>query len=392
MVAVAQVVAEFKADFSTQTEQYRDMYSNLPNGLDEVSAAFHEQINEQLQFLNSKIRTNRHFNAANSRALILLIDNFNKLRGDLKRAGIDMVLRLDYKNTLWELKGFLVESGGSSIPDGFKEVQVERYEPVLSVSGWAPSPPTAPAPQKLRIVGEGAFARVHRYEDETYGITIAQKSAKPGIDPRDLERFRTEFKLLKGLDFPYIVQAYSYDDNTDSFTMEYCDTTLGDYIKKENSQILWSTRKRVALQFLYGLNYLHSKEILHRDISLNNVLVKRFDRGAVLVKLSDFGLHKAPDSEFTRIETELKGSIIDPTLPSFKEFAKTNDLYAAGVVLSYIFTGRKGLGNAAGKVGDVVRRATDHTVENRFSSIGEMIRAVENIQDVGTARNNGSPD
>jgi serine/threonine protein kinase len=125
---------------------------------------------------------------------------------------------------------------------------------------------------------------------------------------------------------------------------------------------------------------LHTKSILHRDISRNNVLVQHFDRGAVLVKLSDFGLHKHPDSEFTAVTTELKGSIIDPALDSFKDFAVTNDIYAAGVLVSYIFSGRIALGSAVGAVSGVVQRSTDSNVAARYETVAELIRAVEVLE------------
>ena len=51
-------------------------------------------------------------------------------------------------------------------------------------------------------------------------------------------------------------------------------------------------RKNIALQFLKGLKYLHSKDMYHRDISFNNILIKEFDDNFVIVKISDFGLLK----------------------------------------------------------------------------------------------------
>ena len=114
---------------------------------------------------------------------------------------------------------------------------------------------------------EGSFAFVHKYVDETYGLTIAVKRAKAGISERDRRRFRKEYELMTELSFPYIVRAYAWDDTRDSFTMEYCDETLGEYVQRVNQSLAWGTRKRIALQFLYGLNYLHAMGILHRDIS-----------------------------------------------------------------------------------------------------------------------------
>ena len=83
--------------------------------------------------------------------------------------------------------------------------------------------------------------------------------------------------------------------------------------------------------------------MLHRDISLQNVLVEVFDRGAVLVKLSDFGLVKDTSSEFTRTKTEMRGTIRDPILHNFKDYNVLNEVYSIGWVLSYIFTGKESL-------------------------------------------------
>ena len=46
--------------------------------------------------------------------------------------------------------------------------------------------------------------------------------------------------------------------------MEFCDATLRKYIGTRNSNLAFATRKRIALQFLYGLNYIHSQGFLHR--------------------------------------------------------------------------------------------------------------------------------
>ncbi|CAM5466601.1 Serine/threonine-protein kinase PknD [Leifsonia shinshuensis] len=345
-----------------------------------VFATIQEQLNDHFKFMNLKMGMGRHFNAEDSRQLIQLIRSINEFRRNLKQAGVQMAIRDDYEKLLETCRAFLVPSGGSPIPPEMPDIEIERFEPVFSTSEWAPKSASTPAPQQLVLVGEGSFAFVHRYVDDTYGIRVAVKRAKPNISKRDLERFRKEFELMKELDFPYIVRAYAYDHARESFTMEFCDETLGNYIQRVNQTLSWGSRKRVALQFLYGLNYLHTKGMLHRDISRNNVLVRHFDQGAVLVKLSDFGLHKDPDSDFTAVTTEMKGSIIDPALNSFKDFAATNDIYAAGVVVSYIFSGRIAIGSTPGAVGAVVARATDSNVAARYMSIAELIRDVEALE------------
>ena len=162
--------------------------------------------------------------------------------------------------------------------------------------------------------------------------------------------------------------------------MEYCDTTLRDYIAKRNAQLGFAARKRIALQFLYGVNYLHHERLLHRDISLQNILLKVFDSGAVLVKLSDFGLVKDQSSEFTRTQTEMKGTVRDPTLSSFKEYGVVNEIYAIGHVLAYIFTGRESLPAATDEVGRIIHQCAVHNVDQRYQAVTELIAEVERLE------------
>jgi serine/threonine protein kinase len=69
---------------------------------------------------------------------------------------------------------------------------------------------------------------------------------------------------LKRLSFPYIVEVYQYDETRNEYKVEFCDETLRKYIGTRNSNLAFATRKRIALQFLYGLNYIHSQGFLHR--------------------------------------------------------------------------------------------------------------------------------
>ena len=79
--------------------------------------------------------------------------------------------------------------------------------------------------------------------------------------------------------------------------------------RQRNNRLSFASRKRIALQFLYGINYIHSETTASSRHSLQNVMLKVFGGGAVLVKLSDFGLVKDHGSEFTRTNTEMRGTI-----------------------------------------------------------------------------------
>ena len=174
--------------------------------------------------------------------------------------------------------------------------------------------------------------------------------------------------------------VYQYNEVRNEYRMEYCDTTLREYVRKKNATLSFAARKRIALQFLYGINYLHHRKLLHRDISLQNILMKVFDAGAVLVKLSDFGLVKDQTQDFTRTHTEMKGTVRDPMLYSFKDYAVVNEMYSIAWVLAYIFTGRESLPSRGDAVGQIIHKCAVHDLDQRYQTVADLIADVERLE------------
>ena len=369
---------------STYLELYR-REQTLPRAF----AYIHAGLDIEFKHMNYKARggSGGHFNADNSRNLLYFIDLLSEARTMLSKAGHSLTMAPEYQRVIENAPAWLVDSGGSPIPEGFTPVEVESYAPVFSLGDQAVTLSDSRT-AKLTPIGEGAFAIVHRFIDPNYGLTLARKKLKPGADEREKERFRREFELMKELQFPYVLEVYNFKESDWSYTMEHCDTSLEDYVAKRNNQPAFgpTTRKRIALQFLYGLNFIHSKGHFHRDLSTRNVLLRTFGGSAVLVKLSDFGLAKRKGSDFTLTETELKGTKIDPALGSFKDFSAVHDIFAAGFVLLYIFTGRKNVGHSITKpIEQIVHRCIDSQPDRRYQSVMELIAAVEALDMTGTS-------
>lgn len=335
-------------------------------------ASFHERLNELFAFMNAKARSNQHFNADQSRSLLALIDEIEDAQKVLRRVGVNFLVADGYRQVIDGCKDFLAETYGSKIPDGFRKIDITKYEPVFLTPDTEIQLPSRWANIKLKMVGEGAFAFVYQYTDPEYGRDFALKRAKRGLSEKDLTRFRNEFEFLKALRFPYVLEVYRYNADREEYTMEYCDATLGEYIASNNSKLSFGIRKRVALQFLYGLNYLHSKGHLHRDVSYRNVLVKRYDGVAVVVKISDFGLLKEHGSELTKTGSELRGTILDPTIKCFKDYNVLNEIYSIGFVLSFIFSGRKDITACDGAVRTIVDKCVVHDHAARYKEVRAM--------------------
>ena len=340
-------------------------------------ASLHQRLNSLFDFMNYKIRTNRHFNADESRQLLALIDEVRVAQQVLGQVGLNFVVADRYRLALQKCGKFLLDSGGSPIPDGFEPIGLVLYEPVFSEPNARIRVPERRSTVELHMIGTGSYANVYRYTDPEYQIPFALKRAKRNLEQTDLVRFRNEFDLLKELSFPYVLRVFRYYEDRNEYTMEYCDATLREFIVRNNSRMSFGTRKRIALQFLYGMNYLHSKGHLHRDVSYQNALVKKYDGGAVIVKLSDFGLFKGQSSTLTRTESELRGTILDPTIESFKEYKLCNEIYSIGCVLSFIFTGRLSLGSCRSDTQAIIDRCIALDPTTRYPDVRSVIREVE---------------
>lgn len=345
----------------------------------QMFAVLHKRLNEHFTNVNGRAETTRHYWAENSRDLLALIQEIEADLHTLRGAGVEVELADHYQSALERCRPWLSPSGGSVVPEAFERIEVIAYAPVFAHAARSVKLEKHQETIELKMVGVGSYACVYSYVDPDYGIKFAVKRAKKNLDERDLERFKQEFEILNRLSFPYVVQVYRFDQSRNEYRMEYCDTTLRDYIAKKNATISFAARKRIALQFLYGINYLHRQELLHRDISLQNILLKVFGSGAVLVKLSDLGLVKDQASKFTRTQTEMKGTVRDPMLGSFKDYSVVNEMYAIGHVLAYIFNGRESLPPATDEVGRIIHKCAVNDLDQRYQAVPELIADVERL-------------
>jgi tRNA A-37 threonylcarbamoyl transferase component Bud32 len=365
-----------------EDEKFTRLYEDQKPEIKIIFAYFHQQFNYLFDFLNQKNAVNKHFNAHESRELIELIVVFEEFQYAMKQVGHDIVLAKVYQDAIKQCRGFLSNSGGSTIPETFEPIAVVRYDQILEQTNKTVKVTGRSTVYNLVMVGQGAFSIVQRYKDPFYNRDFAVKQAKKTSTDRELARFKKEYEILSKLSFPYILEVYSYDESKNSYVMEHCDTTLYDYITQNNSKLKFLSRKRIALQFLYGINYLHLRSILHRDVSYRNILIKKYDYGAAIVKLSDFGLMKDEASDFTKSDTDIKGTIIDPSLEKFKDYNVQNEMYAIGFVLNFVFTGKHNLVNNDSEVNKIIMKCTDRNPNKRYQSVSELISDMEKLAEV----------
>lgn len=339
-----------------------------------VFAWLHEQYNNAFEFMNTKAPqgVGGHFNADSSRDLIEVNETYSDLLRIASKAGIRIETKPEYQKVIDSSRRWLRPSGGSSIPEGLTPIEVENYDTVFETeeSGMMLAG-TNRVP--LQFVGEGSYAIVHKFTDPNYGIQFARKKLKKNLSAKEVERFHREFAIMKRFDFPYILKVYRYDESDNSYTMEYCEHTLKDYISHNNQKMTYWARHKMAIQFLYAVNFLHRHGVCHRDLSYGNVLIHTYDDGAFTVKISDFGLAKERDSDLTSTGSSLKGSIVDPSLGLFEDFKPVNDIYSIGFILNYIFTGRRDLLADGSWLGSIIQKCSATNPADRYQTVRDII-------------------
>lgn len=193
---------------------------------------------------------------------------------------------------------------------------------------------------ELEYIDSGSYADVHKYYDEYYDKYFVVKKAKENLNEKEIERFEKEFKVMKKISSPYVVEVFTYNENDKSYTMELMDTTLWKYLQKNKKNFPLKDRFNLAHSILSGFFQLRDTGYLHRDISPNNILLKQYDK-IIIPKISDFGLVKAKGSELTSINSRLRGSLNDHQnlkMIGFKNYNEKHETYALTQLIVIIIT------------------------------------------------------
>lgn len=311
-----------------------------------VFATFHSKLVALFELMNNRLpvteNSNSHFWANESRELKHCIRQINKLKRVLFNTKYSFKVDEYYDQLFEQCNKFLVESGGSTMPIGFKEVDIYYTIPIFYPSNnLALKSNYSETKVNLQLIGEGSYAKVFKYKDPHYGKDFVVKRAKTDLSSKELLRFKREFEEMKKLNSPYVVEVYTYCDEKNEYIMEFLDRTLEEHLKLLNSSLSKDRRKSICYQFLKGLEYLHSKNLLHRDLSPKNVLVKIFENTEVF-KISDFGLVKILESDLTSLSTGMKGYCNDPQLKleGFDNYTFEHEIYAITMIILFILTGK----------------------------------------------------
>ena len=368
------------------SDEYAFLYSEFIKNekLTYIFSSLHSLLIGCFNCMNQRLPTyeyESHFWAEPSRELLKAIDWSDSLIRSLNGTEYSCSYDDYYDSLITSCKKFLSPCGGSTIPKFFDKIELYYTIPIFCFVNSISTPSESGKTYPLKAIGIGSYASVFLYYDEYYGTNFAVKKAHKNLTDKELKRFKQEFETMKALNSPYVLNVYSYDDNKNQYTMEYMDKTLDEYIKENNSTLGIEKRKGLILQVLKAFSYLHSKDILHRDISPRNILLKIYD-DTVIVKISDFGLVKIPESTLTSENTEFKGYFNDPALvvDGFSNYSMEHETYALTRLIVYILTGKINIDKVRDKkLIEFINKGLNADRNLRFKNVNELKETIINI-------------
>jgi serine/threonine protein kinase len=209
-------------------------------------------------------------------------------------------------------------------------------------------------------LGSGGMSSVYQATDRVLERTVAVKVLAEHLsdDEKFVARFRREALAVARLIHPNIVQVYDtgVDHDRHYIVMEYVEGRSGAQLLQRQGRLQAEVAVEIGAQACAGLEYAHRQGIIHRDVKPGNLMViggpaRRGNApasahdpptGEMTVKLTDFGIARA--AEQTRL-TQV-GSVVGtaaylaPEQARGEEAAPASDVYALGVVIYQLLTGR----------------------------------------------------
>ena len=192
----------------------------------------------------------------------------------------------------------------------------------------------------LSKVGAGGMSDVYKAKDHILSRFVAIKVLKQEFseDSSFVTKFRAEAQSAAGLEHPNIVNIYDVGSENGLYyiVMEYVEgITLKTYIEKKG-QLSFKESASIAIQVARGIEAAHNKNIIHRDIKPQNIIISTDGK----VKVTDFGIAKATSSN--TISSDVMGSVhyASPEQARNGFVDVRSVIYSLGIVMFEMVTGR----------------------------------------------------
>ncbi|MBD3346261.1 MAG: CHASE2 domain-containing protein [Chitinivibrionales bacterium] len=267
--------------------------------------------------------------------------------------------------------------------------------------------------QIVKPLGSGGMADVYLVWNPRLEVYRAVKVLKPDQSPKIKERFETEARILADLNHPNIVQCYSVAEwhGLPCLEMEYINGASMDEILEKCTVLNVPQALAVGIIVCRALEYAHRYSVtiygknyngvIHRDLKPANIMLGK--NGSV--KLTDFGIARPAEVSLHTVDSNaIVGTLpyLSPEQIEGESITPRSDIYALGVTLYELITGRRALpqtevtvllnAKATGKIKplkpstilpkelvDIINKSIAVNPDNRYPSAAAMQKDLEKI-------------
>jgi eukaryotic-like serine/threonine-protein kinase len=265
-------------------------------------------------------------------------------------------------------------------------------------------------------LGSGGMSTVYLANDEVLDRPVAVKLLHREISEEadQLERFRREARSAARLSHPNLVGVIDAgeDDGRPYIVFEYIDGRTLKRRIQEDGPLPVDEAVAYAIEIGRGLTAAHARKLVHRDVKPQNVLIDPDGRA----KVTDFGIARSLESKGLTATGRVLGTTdyVSPEQAMGEDVDERSDVYSLGVVLYEMLTGdvpfqaetQVGVAmkhvnepmpdvqaerpEVSAVVASVVDRATTKDPRDRYASVAEMVRDLEQTLEVEAARRGGT--
>ncbi len=268
----------------------------------------------------------------------------------------------------------------------------------------------------LRKIGSGGFADVYLGEHAQLGREVAIKilTRSHSAEEEMVERFRRESKAAAKLSHPNIIDIYDVGESREIyyFVMKYISgETLARKMQREK-KVPPVDAIYIVRQIADALSYAHEHNVVHRDIKPANVMLDEYGKPVLM----DFGIARVQfGGQLTRTGTVMgTPHYLSPEQPLGKQVDGRSDLYSLGIMFYEMLAGRvpfhddaaialiyKHINEAPPPLHEVapelpldlcmiVHKLIEKLQENRYQSAGDLIDALDTLEEIYPIRSTPS--
>jgi hypothetical protein len=193
----------------------------------------------------------------------------------------------------------------------------------------------------VSLLGRGGMGEVYRADDLKLGSPVALKFLPPAAaaDPQWLDRFLGEVRIARGISHPNVCRVYDVGETAGQhfLSMELIEGEDLASLLRRIGRLPEEKALEIARQLCAGLAAAHDHGVVHRDLKPANVMID--DRGRA--RITDFGLARFA-TELTALSAwEGTPAYQSPEQLEGREVTVRSDIYALGLLLYELFTGRR---------------------------------------------------